>query len=170
MCVCVCVCVCDSTAAGNDMLRWVGPTCAGPGSVEEASIASSSLEEHSLFSPEMKVSMETLVHSTPHNKQTAMWGHRVHMGGQLGPVCLFSEALSPAAVRLLHAKGAARAVGVGAIYNVSCLVFLCVPAGPNNLALFQPKFPETHELAPKLFLYYHPKVVCLYVYSMCRCM
>lgn len=100
---------------------------------EEASIASSSLEEHSLFSPEMKVSMETLVHSTPHNKQTAMWGHRVHMGGQLGPVCLFSEALSPAAVRLLHAKG------------------------PNNLALFQPKFPETHELAPKLFLYYHPK-------------
>lgn len=33
-----------------------------------------------------------------------------------------------------------------------------VQTGPNDLSLFQPKCPDTHELANKLFIYYHAKV------------
>lgn len=31
--------------------------------------------------------------------------------------------------------------------------------GPNDLSLFQPKCPETQDLAAKLFIYYHAKAV-----------
>lgn len=32
-------------------------------------------------------------------------------------------------------------------------------AGPNDLSLFQPKCPDTQDLATKLFVYYHAKAV-----------
>ena len=41
------------------------------------------------------------------------------------------------------------------IYYVNCFD----SAGPNDLSLFQPKCPDTHDLASKLFVYYHAKAV-----------
>ena len=32
-----------------------------------------------------------------------------------------------------------------------------IPPGPNDLSLFQPKCPETRDLASRLFVYYHAK-------------
>lgn len=45
---------------------------------------------------------------------------------------------------------------VGTYFHMSDLY--CTSPGPNDLSLFQPKCPETHDLASKLYVYYHAKV------------
>ena len=49
---------------------------------------------------------------------------------------------------------------VGRIRNGFLLLFVCIVVvpGPNNLSLFQPKYPDTEGLINKLVLFFHPKV------------
>jgi hypothetical protein len=61
------------------------------------------------------------------------WGRETNMRGLISSLCLFSDNLSASAVKILHRRG------------------------PNDLSLFQPKCPETRDLAPRLFVYYHAK-------------
>lgn len=81
----------------------------------------------------MEVSTEQTVHSTPIGAVTKEWGHVTNLRGLLSSVCIFSDALSSSMVRLLHKKG------------------------PNDLSIFQPKSHDTHDLASKLYIYYHAK-------------
>jgi hypothetical protein len=75
----------------------------------------------------------SLLQCLPLSEVEGEWGRGTAMRGLLSSFCLFTDHLSPSAIRTLYTRG------------------------PNDLSLFQPKCPETREMGSRLLVYYHAK-------------
>ena len=95
---------------------------------------------------------QTGVSTIPSYEVEERWGNGSHLSGLMSSICIFSETLSSSTAQLLFNYGG---------WSLSVRPHLIIKSflGPNQQSLFQPHCDKTSELANKVLVYYHPKVM-----------